>query len=329
MYVLTNAKGMQAGILTWGGILQFLKVPNKQGVLTDIVLGYDTVAEYESGDAYFGALIGRCGNRIAKGRFTLSGKEYSLYCNNNDNHLHGGKVGFDSRLWAAEVRGNQLILSLTSPDGEEGYPGTLRVSVAHSLDDNGLFTWEYSAHSDKETLCNLTNHTYFNLAGHGSGTILDQQVQLLADAFTVTDGGLIPTGELMPVDGTPMDFRQPHAMGERIQADFEPLLLAGGYDHNYAVQGASGTLRDAAAAWDEISGIRLRMRTTTSGIQLYTGNFLTGVQGKQGAVYPKNSGFCLETQHFPDAIHHPSFEQCVLQPGEEYHQITDMLIDTL
>ncbi len=324
LYTLSNPMGIEIGILTYGGIIQFLKVPDKSGKLVDIVLGFDDMAGYENSSPYFGALIGRCANRICKGRFSLNGKEYSLACNDKGNHLHGGIKGFDKKVWSAEVKGGSLILSLTSPDGEEGYPGNLEVSVVHSLSDDGTFTWEYFARSDADTLCNLTNHTYFNLAGHDSGTILNQMVQLESDFFTETDDKLIPTGRIFPVEGTPMDFKTPHAIGERINADYLPLKLAGGYDHNFSVRGKTGVLRDAAFCYDEESGISIKVKTTLPGLQLYTGNFLDDVKGKGGAVYPKNGAFCLETQYYPDAANHPHFEQPLLKAGEEYHHITSV-----
>lgn len=328
LYTLSNA-GIQVGILNLGGIVNFLKVPDKRGILTDIVLGYDTVAEYEQNDGYFGALIGRCANRIAQGRFTLGGKEYNLYRNNGDNHLHGGRVGFDRKIWQANVENNRLVLTLTSPDGDEGYPGRLDVSVSHSLSDDGTFTWEYAARTDKDTVCNLTNHTYFNLSGHDSGPVSEQILSIESDRFTQTDSKLIPTGTILPVDGTPMDFRLPHKIGGRIKQDYEALRLAGGYDVNYAVRGETGTLRKAAFAYCEQSGIAFNLYTTLPGVQLYTGNFIENVAGKSGAVYRENSGFCLETQYFPDAVNHPSFEQPLLKAGETYNHTTSLRFELI
>ena len=254
----------------------------------------------------------------------MNGSEYMLYCNNNGNHLHGGRFGFDSMVWQPEISNDKLILSLTSPDGQEGYPGTLDVSVTHSLSDDGVFTWEYRAKSDKDTLCNLTNHTYFNLSGHNSGSVLNQMIQIESDAFTESDSELIPTGNILPVDGTPMDFSTPHAIGERISSDYAALNLAGGYDHNYAIRGNTGTLRKAAFAYDLQSGISLNLSTTLPGVQFYTGNFITEVLGKEKAVYRKNSGFCLETQFFPDAINHPNFEQPILKANETFSHTTSL-----
>ncbi|HBT63309.1 MAG TPA: galactose-1-epimerase [Ruminococcaceae bacterium] len=330
LFTLTNAKGMQVGILTYGGIITFLKVPDKDGKLVDIVLGFDDLSGYESSSGtYFGALIGRHANRICKGQFTLGGSEYTLPCNSNGHHLHGGNIGFDKRVWDACIRDNQLVLSLVSCNGEEGYPGTLKVSVTHSLSEDGEFIWEYYAETDKETICNLTNHSYFNLSGHDSGTVLDQVLQIESDSFTESDSGLIPTGNMLKVEGTPMDFRTPHAIGERIGHDYQPLKLAGGYDHNYAIRGNTGSLRDAASGYDNKSGISFKLKTTLPGVQLYTGNFLEGMKGKNGARYMRNSGFCLETQYFPDAVNHTNFEQPTLKPGDKYHHITSIKFDTI
>lgn len=328
LYTLSNSSGMQVGILNYGGIINFLKVPDRHGRFLDIILGYDDVSGYENNAGYLGALIGRCANRIAKGRFKLDGKEYHLYRNDTDNHLHGGKAGFNSKIWDAAILGEKLVLSLLSPDGDEGYDGALSVRVTHTLSDDGTFTWDYFAETDRKTVCNLTNHAYFNLSGHNGGTVLDQYLQIESDAFTESDDQLIPTGAVLLVDGTPMDFRRPHKIGERINADYIPLKLAGGYDHNYAVRGTTGILRDAASGFDENSGISFKLRTTTPGIQLYTGNFLSGLKGKDGAIYRRNCGFCLETQYFPDAVNHPSFEQPVLDKGETYRHITEMKFET-
>ena len=322
LYTLANSSGMQVGILSYGGIIAFLKVPDKNGRLLDITLGFDSLADYENSDTYFGALIGRFANRIGKGRFSLEGREYTLACNNNGNHLHGGDVGFNSRIWSADIKGNKLVLSLFSPDGEEGYPGNLLVSVAHSLDEDGTFRWEYHAKTDKTTICNLTNHAYFNLSGHDSGSVYGQYVQINSDEFVETDSELIPTGRMLAVEGTPMDFRQPRAIGERINADYAPLTLAGGYDHCYAVRGATGSLRDAVSGYDNKSGISFELKTTMPGVQLYTGNFLNGVKGKNSAIYQKGSGFCLETEYFPDSVNHKNFEQPVFRAGEEFYHVT-------
>lgn len=322
-YTLVNASGIRASILTYGGVLQSLRTPDRSGALTDVVLGYDTVKEYETSGGYLGASIGRCGNRIGGASFTLDGREYPLYANDRGNHLHGGKKGFNAHVWDAAVEDGALVLSRVSPDGEEGYPGTLRVSVRHTLGDDGVFTWEYRATTDKATVCNLTNHAYFNLHGQGEGTVLDQWLQIKAARYTDTDDKLIPTGEEIPVAGTPMDFNEPHTIGERIRADYPALAKGGGYDHNYLLEGEPGTLRSVAAAWSGRTGIRMDVKTTMPGIQLYTGNFLEA-QGKNGTRYSRYGGFCLETQYAPDAVHHPAFRQPVLRPGEEFHHVTSL-----
>jgi aldose 1-epimerase len=324
LYILSSSAGIEVGVLTYGGIIPFLRVPDRAGNPVDIVLGFDSIAEYENGRGYLGALIGRCANRIGKGRFTLDGREYTLACNNNGNHLHGGINGFDKKVWSAVVEDNKLILSLVSPDGDEGYPGNLSVSVAHSLSDDGVFTWEYFAKTDKDTVCNLTNHSYFNLAGHGSGDVLNHILKLNSDFFTNTDEKLIPTGEILPVEGTLMDFRQASPIGARINQDYPPLKLAGGYDHNFAVRGKTGVLRSAAFCYDETTGISLELKTTLPGLQFYSGNFLDNVKGKAGAIYNKHSGFCLETQFFPDAVNRPHFEQPILKAGQAFRHTTSI-----
>ncbi len=329
LYTLTNAAGVRVGILSYGGIVAFWQVPDGSGKLVDVMLGFDSSAAYEARGTYFGALVGRCANRIGGASFTLGGQQYALAANSGRNHLHGGPTGFHNQIWDAEIRGDQLVLSLTSPDGHEGYPGTMRVSVTHTLSDDGTLRWDYSAAADRDTLCNLTNHAYFNLSGHDSGSILGHQMQIHADAFTATDEELIPTGELIPVEGTPMDFKNPTVIGARIEQDYAPLRLAGGYDHNYCLTGRTGVMREAARAYSPDTGLSLMLSTTLPGVQLYTGNFLDGKPGKSSAVYGKNSGFCLETQMFPDAIHHGNFESAVLPAGEKWSHSTSVKIGIL
>ncbi|MDD2362927.1 MAG: galactose mutarotase [Oscillospiraceae bacterium] len=328
LFTLSNSSGMQVGILNYGGIVQFLKMSDKSGHALDLVLGFDSINEYEQYNEYFGALVGRCANRIAKGSFSLDGKKLNLNCNSKGHHLHGGNIGYSHKIWTADVEDDRLILSLKSPSGDENYPGNLFVRVTHSLSDDGTFMWDYFAQTDAKTICNLTNHSYFNLSGHNSGSVHNQVLQIEADFFTEADPELIPTGNIIDVDGTPMDFRIPHKIGQRINDDYIMLRHAGGYDHNYAVRGTVGTLRDAASCYDEQSGISFKLRTTLPGVQLYTGNFLRDVPGKGGAVYQRNDGFCLETQYFPDAVNHPSFEQPIIQPGEDYHHITTIKFET-
>lgn len=320
-YILEGG-GLRAAVLTYGGILQSLWVPDKQGGLRDIVLGCDTVADYQAQDKFLGALIGRYANRIGRGRFTLNDEEYALYCNDGRNHLHGGKKGFDKRLWAAETQADGLHLRLTSPTGEEGYPGTLKVEVVYALLD-GALTIDYWAQADEDTLCNLTNHTYFNLAGHDSGDVLGQEIRIDADFFTPADAESIPHGELAPVDDTPMDLRELTPIGAHIDDDFEQLGFAGGYDHNWVLRGIPGKLRPAAAARCAESGITLTCETTQPGIQFYAGNFLDGTtHGKGGVRYARRSGFCLETQAFPNSINCPEYPQAILRAGEAYRHKT-------
>ena len=310
-------------ILTYGGALRSLVVPGKDGPV-DVVLGFDTLEDYRTQDKYLGALVGRYANRIGGARFPLEGKEYPLAPNDGGvNHLHGGNVGFDKRVWTVEGQtANAVTLSLTSPDGEEGYPGTLKVSVTYTLKDAALEI-AYRAETDKTTICNLTNHAYFNLSGHGSGPVTDQLIQVLADRYTPTVPGSIPTGELAPVGGTPMDLRAFTPIGARIDEPFEQLQLAGGYDHNWAIPGWDGTLRTAARARSPKTGITMEVETDLPGVQFYAGNYLDGCPaGKGGAPYAKRWGFCLETQYFPDSPNHDNFPSCVLRPGEVYRTVT-------
>ncbi|PYV05064.1 MAG: galactose-1-epimerase [Acidobacteria bacterium] len=323
LYTLTNAHGVEARITNYGGILVSLKAPDRNGKLADVVLGFDGPEGYlKNNTPYFGAVIGRYGNRIAKGRFSLNGREYRLALNNGENHLHGGIKGFDKVVWGArEVkRGPALALNYVSKDGEEGYPGNLSVSVVYTLTDNNELKIEYSATADKATILNLTNHTYFNLAGEGS--ILNHEVMINADRFTPVDQGLIPTGELRSVKGTPMDFTQPAAIGARIEQQDEQLLLGKGYDHNFVLNGG-GAPALAARVYEPVSGRVLEVYTTEPGVQFYTGNFLDGsIKGKGGQVYQRRYGFCLETQHFPDSPNKPDFPSTVLKPGEKYATTT-------
>jgi aldose 1-epimerase len=320
-YILEDG-GLRAAVLTYGGILQNLWVPDRQGNLRDIVLGCDTVADYQAQDKFLGALIGRYANRIERGRFSLNEETYALYCNDGRNHLHGGKKGFDKRIWDAETQADGLHLRLTSPDGEEGYPGTLKTEVVYALADGALLI-SYWAQTDADTLCNLTNHTYFNLAGHGSGDVLAQEIRLEADLFTPADEESIPHGEAAPVDGTPMDLREFTPIGAQIDADFAQLRFSGGYDHNWVLRGIPGVLHPAAAARCAESGITLTCETTQPGIQFYAGNFLDGsTAGKDGVRYPRRSGFCLETQAFPNSVNCPEYPQAVLHAGETYRHQT-------
>ncbi|MBI2221496.1 MAG: galactose mutarotase [Acidobacteria bacterium] len=324
VFTITNASGVEVRAMTYGGIILSLRVPDREGRLDDVVLGFDTVADYEKkNDAYFGAIIGRYGNRIAKGRFTLDGEAFSLAINNGPNHLHGGVKGFDKTLWKGDPFQNGqaagVVFTRTSPDGEEGYPGTLTVRVTYTLNDRNELAVDYQATTDKPTIVNLTQHSYFNLAGQGSRDILGHQVQINADRYTPVDPTLIPSGELTPVAGTPFDFRQPVAIGARIDADHPQIKVGPGYDHNWVLNRTGSGLQRAVRVTEPSSGRTLTIATTEPGLQFYAGNFLDGsITGKEGRAYKRRFGFCLETQHFPDSPTRASFPSTVLRPGEEY-----------
>ncbi len=327
IYTLKNRGGAEARVINYGGIVVSLKVPDREGRLADVVLGFDDVAGYEGAPStYLGALIGRYGNRIAKGRFTLNGVEYKLATNNGPNHLHGGVRGFDKVLWTVRPLkargGSALELTYVSRDGEEGYPGTLSVRVVYTLTDADELRIEYSATTDKDTVVNLTNHSYFNLAGEGTGDILGHLLTLDSDRFLPTDQTSIPTGELRPAAGTPFDFTRPTAIGARIEADDEQLKWAKGYDHTYVVRGRAGTLRRAARVEEPKSGRVMEVWTTEPGVQFYTGNYLDGLAGKGGHTYDFRDGFCLETQHYPDSPNKPEFPSTVLRKGGRYRTTT-------
>jgi len=327
LYTLTNQHGMRVTITNYGGIVTSLLVPDRAGSLGDVVLGYDRLSDYVEGSPYFGALVGRYGNRIANGRFTLDGVEYTLAVNNVPNHLHGGITGFDKVVWDAEPYAESdevgVRLSYTSVDGEEGYPGNLAVTVTYALTNENELRVDYILETDQATVANVTHHGYFNLAGHASGDVLSHELLLDADRFTPVDEGLIPTGELRDVAGSPMDFRIPSPVGERIDADYEQLRYGGGYDHNWVLNGESGTLRLAARVSEPTTGRVMEVYTTEPGIQFYAGNFLDGTNvGKGGVAYSRRTGLCLETQHFPDSPNHPEFPSTVLRPGERYQSTT-------
>ena len=322
IFTLTNANGLKARVMTRGATLVSLEVPDKDGNMADVVLGFDTPAEYPAKSLYFGCIAGRCANRIAKGKFTLDGTEYTLAVNNGENHLHGGIVGFDKVIWqAAQIDapdGDAVEFTYLSTDGEEGYPGNLLCTVTYKLTDDNELSFNYKATTDKATVINLTNHTYYNLAGQGSGDILAHEMMVNADSYTVTDDGSIPTGELKDVAGTEMDFRTPQAIGARIdEIPGDP----GGYDHNYVLNGRGG-LALAAKVTEPTTGRVMEVFTTQPGVQLYVGNYLDGIAGKGGANYGIRTGLCLETQHFPDAPNQPDFPTTVLRPGEEYKHLT-------
>jgi len=326
-FTLRNAHGIEVRAITYGAIITSLRVPDRAGKFDDVVLGHDDVTGYVAKPSYFGAVVGRYGNRIAKGRFTLDGKTYSLATNNGPNHLHGGVKGFDKVVWKAEpgtAGAPSVTFRYTSPDGEEGYPGTLNARVTYTLSDRDELTFEYTATTDKPTPVNLTQHSYFNLAGAASGSdILGQVLTIDADRFTPVDATLIPTGELAPVAGTPFDFRKPTAIGARIGQDDEQLRRGGGYDHNFVLNHPDAGLRRVVRLAEPKTGRTMEIQTTEPGVQFYSGNFLDGtVTGKGGAVYKKRSGLCLETQHFPDSPNQPSFPSTILRPGKEYRSKT-------
>jgi aldose 1-epimerase len=325
VFTLTNTNGVVARLSSLGATLVSWTAPDREGRMADVVLGYETFEGWTNNAPFFGVIVGRYGNRIAKGQFALDGTTYTLARNNAPNHLHGGVKGFDKVVWTAtEIQrpeGPSVQFEYVSRDGEEGYPGTLRASVVYTLTDRNELRIAYSATTDRKTVVNLTNHTYFNLAG--SGDILGHSLTLAADRFTPVDSTLIPTGELRPVAGSPFDFRQATPIGARIDAADEQLRFGGGYDHNFVLNRQSSDLTLAARAVDPASGRVLEVRTTEPGVQFYTGNFLDGtIVGKGGQRYARRTGFCLETQHFPDSPNQPSFPTTVLEPGQTYQSTT-------
>ncbi|HMK38309.1 MAG TPA: aldose epimerase family protein [Bacteroidota bacterium] len=327
LYTLRNRSGMEARITNYGGIVVSLFVPDKSHRPGDVVLGYDSLSSYLKATPYFGAIVGRYGNRIGKARFTLDGKEYALNANDGPNTLHGGLKGFDKVVWEADDTTPpgqaRLSLSYLSRDGEEGYPGTLKAGVVYTLTDSNELRIDYSATTDRPTVLNLTHHSYFNLAGAGTGDILSHDLMLNADRFTPIDAGLITTGELRPVEGTPMDFRTSTAIGARIGGNDEQLKLGRGYDHNWVLSRTGEGLSLAARLSEKSSGRVLEVWTTEPGIQFYSGNFLNGSNiGKGGTAYAYRTGLCLETQHFPDSPNKPSFPSTVLRPGEKFASTT-------
>ncbi len=327
LYTLTNSNGVELKITNYGGIVTSLKVPDKQGEFDDVVLGYDSLSSYLEETPYFGAIVGRYANRIAQAKFTLDGQEYSLAQNNGENTLHGGLIGFDKVVWETEEiqTDNEVGLRLRylSEDMEEGYPGNLEVEVHYTLDNENAFKIDYKATTDKKTVVNLTHHSYFNLKGKIDSDILDHFVTINASRFLPVDNNLIPTGELWEVTGTPFDFTQPKAIGERINDDNEQLKLGIGYDHCWVIDRENDDMIIVASVMEPTSGRIMEVYSTEPGIQLYTGNFLNGtITGKDGAVYNHRYGFCLETQHYPDSPNKPEFPSVVLEPGDTYQSST-------
>ena len=322
-FTLHDGSGTEVRVLGYGGVIQAVRVPDRDGTVADVALGYDTLDGYLADTGYQGALIGRYANRIARGRFTLEGQSYTLATNDGPNHLHGGPGGFHTVLWDVEPfqdqRGVGVVLTHESPAGTEGYPGTLRVRVTYTLAGAGELAIDYHATTSEPTPVSLTQHTYFNLAGHGARDVLDHELQLHASHFTPVDGTLIPTGEIRPVAGTPFDFTTPARIGARIDQADEQLRRAGGYDHNFILgEAAPGGPRPAARLHEPVSGRVLEVLTTEPGIQFYSGNFLSGEAGKDGRRYAHRHVLALETQHFPDSPNQPAFPSTILRPGEEY-----------
>lgn len=327
LYTLKNKNRMEVQITNFGGVVVSVKVPDRNGKIDDVVLGFDTLAEYEAPGPYFGAIVGRYANRIAKGQFKLEGKQYQVTVNNPPNMLHGGKVGFDKKIWQVVEDGpskdQRLHLHYLSKDGEEGFPGNLSVDVTYSLSDNNELKIDYAATTDKPTVLNLTNHSYYNLKGQGNGDIVDHVVQIHASKFTVVDKDLIPTGELKSVAGTPFDFRKPEKISAHINDNNEQLKLGIGYDNNFVIDNGGKLLTFAARVLEPSTGRILEVSTTEPGVQLYTSNHMdNGVHGKAGKTYNFRYGLCLETQHYPDSPNHPAFPTTELKPGQKFHSTT-------
>ncbi|WP_166352860.1 aldose epimerase family protein [Phytoactinopolyspora limicola] len=333
IYTMENEAGMRIRVLTYGGILQSAEVPDRDGRLDNVTLGFDNLADYVERSPHFGTITGRCANRITAGRFSLDGTTYQLTKNRGEFHLHGGSAGFSHRVWTARVLGDAanpaLELSYTSPDGEEGYPGTLHTTVRYTLTADNEIRVDYHAVPEAPTIVNLTHHAYFNLAGEGSGTVLDHRLQLNSEHYTPVNTDVIPTGEVAPVEGTPMDFREPTALNDRIREPHPQMLLAQGYDHNHVLARTGDGVELAARLTDPASGRVLSVLTTEPGIQVYSGNFLDGtLVGPSGRIYRSGDGVALETQHFPDAPNKPTFPSIVRRPGQEYRSTTVMAFST-
>ncbi|MCF8299630.1 MAG: galactose mutarotase [Haliscomenobacter sp.] len=327
LFTLKNTNGLEVDISTFGGTITRWSAPDKDGNFDDVILGFKDLSSYQGTHPYFGSLVGRYANRIALGKFTLEGKSYSLAINNPPNALHGGPLGFHKKLWIAKSLEEKdavgVVLTLNSPDMEEGYPGNLKVEVTYRLNDKNELSIDYKATTDKTTVVNLTNHAYFNLKGEGNGDILDHQLKIFANQFTPVDSTLIPLENHSDVDNTPFDFREWHLIGERVNSEFDQIIRGKGYDHNFVLNKNGDELSVAAQVWEASSGRLLEVKTTQPGMQFYCGNFLDGsLTGKKGNKYAFRNGFCLETQHFPDSPNHPTFPTTVLKPGETFQSKT-------
>lgn len=322
LFTLENKNGMRADFIDFGANIVRLFVPDQNGKLDDIVLGFDDVAGYEENGCFFGSFIGRHGNRIGNAEFQLNGVTYELEKNDGDNNLHGGTPGYNKVMYKAETTDNSVSFSRTSPDMEQGYPGNLDICVTYTLTDDNELKISYQAKTDKDTLCNVTNHSYFNLKGHDGGTITDHKVWIRANGFTETSDDLIPNGNIIDVAGTPMDFRTEKTIAQDIEADYGPLKTAGGYDHNFVLEKETGKMEKVAELSEETTGRRMEVYTDLPGMQFYTGNFIVKEDGKDGTEYTKRTGVCFETQFFPNSVNVPSFESCVLKAGDTFTSST-------
>lgn len=322
LYTIENKNGMKAGFIDYGANIVTLFVPDQNGNLEDVVLGFDDVESYEINGCFFGSLIGRHGNRIGDAKFELNGTTYELEKNDGKNNLHGGTPGYNKVMYKAETSDQSVTFSRVSPDMEQGYPGNLELRVTYSLTDENELKIDYEAKSDKDTLCNMTNHSYFNLKGHNGGEITDHEVWIRSNGFTETTDDLIPNGTIVDVTGTPMDFRTKKTIGRDIETDYKPLVIAGGYDHNYVLDKPAGAMEKVAELSESSTGRKMEVYTDLPGMQMYTGNFIVKENGKNGAEYTKRTGVCFETQYFPNSINVPSFDSCVLKAGEEFKSTT-------
>lgn len=322
LYTITNKNGLSVSAIDYGANIVSLMVPDQSGNLDDIVLGFDDVAAYEVNGCFFGAFIGRHGNRIGQAKFELNGKTYQLEKNDGENNLHGGTPGYHQVMYQASAADNSITFTRVSPDMEQGYPGNLDISLTYTLTDENELKLDYVTKSDQDTLCNLTNHSYFNLKGHKGGEITDHLVTIKANGFTGTSDDLIPDGSIVDVTDTPMDFRKPRRIADDIDSEYKPLVLAGGYDHNFVLDKPEGSYEKVAEVTEETSGRKMEVYTDLPGMQLYSGNFIQKEEGKEGHTYTKRTGICFETQYFPNSINVPEFTSCVLKKGETFHSTT-------